>query len=66
MKVVYQGHEVETGQMTVAGFMSERRIDAARAIVEYDGGVHAPGADLAQVVLRPGAALDVFQLTAGG
>ena len=66
MKVVYQGHEVETGQTTVAGFLSERRIDAARAIVEYDGEVHAPGADLAQVVLRPGAALDIFQLTAGG
>lgn len=66
MNVVYQGHEVETGQTTVAGFLAERRIDAARAIVEYDGEVHAPGADLAQLPLRAGAALDVFKLTAGG
>ena len=65
MKIVYQGDEVETEQATVAGFLAERRIDAAHAIVECGGVVHAPGADLAQVV-RPGAALDVFQLTAGG
>ena len=64
MKIVYQGDEVETEQATVAGFLAER--DAAHAIVECGGVVHAPGADLAQVVLRPGAALDVFQLTAGG
>lgn len=66
MKIVYQGDEVETEQATVAGFLAERRIDAAHAIVECGGVVHAPGADLALVVLRPGAALDVFQLTAGG
>lgn len=66
MKVVYQGDEVETSQATVAGFLQERQVDAAKAIVEYAGEVYAPGADLTQLALVPGATLDVFRLTAGG
>ena len=66
MKIVYQGTEVETGQTSVAGFLAERKVDVARAIVEYAGEVYAPGADLAALELKPGAALDVFKLTAGG
>lgn len=66
MKIVYQGNEVETDETTAAGFLAARRVDPAQAIVECDGEVYAPGADLAEVVLRPGAALDVFRLTAGG
>ena len=66
MKIVYQGTEVETGQTSVAGFLAERRGDAAKAIVEYAGEVYAPGTDLAALELKPGAALDVFKLTAGG
>ena len=66
MKVVYQGSEAETGATSVAGFLAERGVDAARAIVEYAGEVYAPGSDLAALELKPGAALDVFKLTAGG
>ena len=66
MKIVYQGTEVETGQTSVAGFLAERKVDVARAIVEYAGEVYAPGTDLAALELKPGAALDVFKLTAGG
>ena len=66
MKIVYQGTEVETGQTLVAGFLAERQVDVAKAIVEYAGEVYAPGADLAALELKPGAALDVFKLTAGG
>ena len=66
MKIVYQGTEVETGQTSVAGFLAERQVDVAEAIVEYAGKVYAPGADLAALELKPGAALDVFKLTAGG
>ncbi len=66
MKIVYQGTEVETGQMSVAGFLAERQVDVAKAIVEYAGEVYAPGTDLAALELKPGAALDVFKLTAGG
>ena len=66
MKIVYQGTEVETGQTSVAGFLAERRVDVAKAIVEYAGEVYAPGADLAALERKPGAALDVFKLTAGG
>lgn len=66
MTIVYQGRDVETDTTTVAGFLAAQGVDPARAIVEYGGEVHAPGADLADVALRPGAALDVFQLTAGG
>ena len=66
MKIVYQGTEVETGQTSVAGFLAERQVDAAKAIVEDAGEVYAPGADLAALELKPGAALDVFKLTAGG
>lgn len=66
MKVVYQGDEVETSQATVAGFLQERQVDAAKAIVEYAGEVYVPGADLTQLTLVPGTTLDVFRLTAGG
>ena len=66
MKVVYQGQDVETDQTSVAEFLAERGVDAAQAIVEYAGEVYSPGADLATVPLQPGAALDVFRLTAGG
>ena len=66
MKIVYQGTEVETGQTSVAGFLVERQVDVAKAIVEYAGEVYAPGTDLAALELKPGAALDVFKLTAGG
>ena len=66
MKIVYQGTEVETGQTLVAGFLAERQVDVAKAIVEYAGEVYAPGTDLAALELKPGAALDVFKLTAGG
>ena len=66
MKIVYQGTEVETGQTSVAGFLAERQVDAAKAIVEYAGEVYAPGTDLAALELKPGAALDVFKLTVGG
>lgn len=66
MTIVYQGRDVETDAATAAGFLAARGIDPAQAIVECDGEVYAPGADLEKVVLRPGAALDVFRLTAGG
>ena len=66
MKIVYQGTEVETGQTSVADFLAERQVDVAKAIVEYAGEVYAPGTDLAALELKPGAALDVFKLTAGG
>ena len=66
MKIVYQGTEVETGQTSVAGFLAERHVDVAKAIVEYAGEVYAPGTDLAALELKPGAALNVFKLTAGG
>lgn len=66
MKIVYQGTEVETGQTSVVGFLAERQVDVAKAIVEYAGEVYAPGTDLAALELKPGAALDVFKLTAGG
>lgn len=66
MKIVYQGNEVETDETTAAGFLAARRVDPAQTIVECDGEVYAPGVDLEKVALRPGAALDVFRLTAGG
>ena len=66
MKIVYQGQESETGATSVAGFLAERSVDCAQAIVEYAGEVYAPGSDLAALELKPGAALDVFKLTAGG
>ena len=52
MKIVYQGTEVETGQTSVAGFLSERQVDVAKAIVEYVGEVYAPGTDLAALELK--------------
>ena len=66
MKIVYQGQEAETDAASVAGFLAERSVDCAKAIVEYAGEVYAPGSDLAALELKPGAALDVFKLTAGG
>lgn len=66
MKIVYQGQEAETDATSVAGFLAERGVKAAQAIVEYAGEVYAPGSDLAALELKPGAALDVFKLTAGG
>ena len=66
MKIVYQGRETETDLESVAAFLAERGVAAAQAIVEYAGEVYAPGSDLAALELKPGAALDVFKLTAGG
>ena len=66
MKVVYQGEAVDTAAKTVAGFLAERSVDLAKAIVEYGGEVYAPGADLESLSLEDGATLDVFKLTAGG
>ena len=34
MKIVYQGTEVETGQTSVAGFLAERQVDAAKTNAE--------------------------------
>ena len=66
MKIIYQGKETETAAATVAAFLAERSVDGAKAIVEYDGEVYAPGADLAVLGLKPGATLDVFKMMAGG
>ena len=66
MKVVYQGEAVETAATTVAAFLAERGCDAAKSIVEYDGEVYAPGADLSALALKADAPLDVFKITAGG
>ena len=66
MRIFYQGASVETPQKTVAAFLAANGIDGAAAIVEYDGEVYAPGADLASVAIRENASLDVFKLAAGG
>ena len=66
MKIIYQGKETETAAATVAEFLAERSVDGAKAIVEYDGEVYAPGADLAALMLQSGAVLDVFKVMAGG
>ena len=66
MKIRYQGEAVETTAQTVAEFLSAQGVDPTKAIVEYDGDVHAPGADLESLALKADAPLDVFKLTAGG
>lgn len=66
MTIFCQGRETETAATTVAAFLAERGIDGARAIVEYAGEVYAPGADLSSVVLKQGAALEIFKVMAGG
>jgi sulfur carrier protein ThiS len=66
MHITYQGRSVETDAETVAGFLAAMAVDPAKAIVEFDGEVYAPGSDLAALRLVDGSALDVFRLTAGG
>ena len=66
MKIKYQGEAVDTTAKTVAEFLSAQGVDPAKAIVEYDGEVYAPGVDLASLALKAEAPLDVFKLTAGG
>ena len=66
MTIVYQGTEVETEAKTVAAFLAERKVEGAKAIVEYAGEVYAPGADFSSVELKPGVSLDVFKMMAGG
>ena len=66
MTVIYQGKETETPATTVAAFLAERKVDGAKAIVEYAGEVYAPGADLTSVELKPGAVRDVVKMMAGG
>ena len=66
MTIVYQGAEVETEAKTVAAFLAERKVEGAKAIVEYAGEVYAPGADLTALGLECGAGLDVFKVMAGG
>lgn len=66
MKIVYQGAEVETSASTVAGFLAERGVDAAKALVEYKGEVHASGEGLDALSIEEGAELNVFAIVAGG
>lgn len=66
MTIKYQGEAVETTAKTVAEFLSAQGVDPAKSIVEYDGEVYAPGADIASLSLKAEAPLDVFRLTAGG
>ena len=66
MTVKYQGETVETAAGNVAEFLASRGFDPAKALVEYDGEVYPPGADLGSLALRPDAPLEVFRLTAGG
>ncbi len=66
MKIIYQGKEETTAQTALSAFLSEKGVDAAKAIVEYAGEIYAPGADLSAVDLSDGASLNVFKVVAGG
>ncbi len=66
MTICYQGKPIETTAQTLAAFLAERGVDASRAVVEYAGEIYPPKSDLSAVPLKEGAALDVFQIVAGG
>ena len=51
---------------TLAEYLAEKGIDAAKAIVEYRGEVYAPGSDLASVAYEAGTPVDIFKVVAGG
>ncbi len=64
--IMWQGAMVETEAESVAAFLEERKIDAATAVVEWNGDVFAPGDDLSGVALSDGGTLSVFKIVAGG
>ena len=65
-KITWQGEPAETDAATVAACLEERKIDAAGAVVEWNGEMFAPGDDLAAVPLADGGSLSVFKVVAGG
>ena len=65
-RIVWQGQETETDAATVAAFLGEKGVDAAQAVVEWNGEVFAPGDDLSSVPIEEGGDLSVFKVVAGG
>ena len=65
MKIVYQGKEEETTVLTVGEFLKGKGVAAAAAVVEYQGGIHAPGDNL-DMPLVENATLNAFRIVAGG
>lgn len=66
MTVIYQGTAETTEATTLAAYLAAKGVDAAKAIVEAGGEIHAPGSDLGAVALSEGLAVNVFRVVAGG
>ncbi len=66
MTVIYQGKPEQTIATTLAAFLASKGVDTARAIVEANGEIHSPGADLSQVPLTENLEVNVFKVVAGG
>ena len=66
MKIQYQDELVDTAAKSVAEFLASQNVDAAKAIVDFNGEIFPPGSDLNSIAVKPGDKLDVFKMTAGG
>ena len=64
--IFYQGAPVQTAAGTLGELLRERGVDPAKALIEHDGEVLAPGEDLEARALSDGSKVDVFMIVAGG
>jgi len=66
MTIIFQGKEEESAATMLDEFLTQKGVDASKAIVEYAGEAYAPGSDLSAIPLQENSVIDVFRITAGG
>ena len=67
MKINFNQNEYEAeAGATLAAFLAAHKVNTARLILEYNGDVLDPAAELSSVVLNEGDRISAFSLVAGG
>ena len=67
MKINFNENEYETeAGTTLAAFLAAQKVNTARLMLEYNGEVLDPAAELSGIVLNEGDRINAFSLVAGG
>lgn len=66
MKIIFQGLEKTTAAQTVAGFLTEQKVNMQTVVLELNGEIYNSGYDLEKLILHEGDVLNLFRIVAGG
>lgn len=66
MKIIFQGLEKMTTAQTVAGFLTEQKVNMQTVVLELNGEIHNSCHDLEKLILHEGDVLNLFRIVAGG